>query len=103
MTMTVLGVWASGLPRLLCALTGILVGYGISALFGLFPADFAAKLADSPIFAVPDPRFLSFGFEPSLMVPLRSPVWLRLAGCWCADDLSADERCGLAPSRHEEH
>ena len=68
-TMTALGVWARGLPRLLCALAGILIGYGISALFGLFPADFAAKLAESPIFAVPDPRFLSFGFEPSLMIP----------------------------------
>ena len=68
-TMTVLGVWARGLPRLLCALAGILVGYGISAVFGLFPADFTTKLAESPIFAVPDPRFLSFGFEASLMIP----------------------------------
>ncbi len=68
-TMTVLAVWAKGLPRLLCALTGILVGYGISAVFGLFPADFAAKLSASPLFALPDPRFLSVGFEPSLMVP----------------------------------
>jgi NCS2 family nucleobase:cation symporter-2 len=34
-TMTALGVWARGLPRLLCALAGILIGYGISALFGL--------------------------------------------------------------------
>ena len=68
-TMTALGVWARGLPRLLCALAGILIGYGISAVFGLFPADFAAKFAESPIFAVPDPRFLSFGFEASLMIP----------------------------------
>jgi xanthine permease XanP len=68
-TMTALGVWARGLPRLLCALTGILVGYGISAFFGLFPPDFSAKLSASPLFAIPDPRFLSFGFEPSLMVP----------------------------------
>jgi xanthine permease XanP len=68
-TMTALGVWARGLPRLLCALAGILIGYGISAFFGLFPADFTAKLAESPIFAVPDPRFLSFGFEASLMIP----------------------------------
>jgi xanthine permease XanP len=68
-TMTVLAVWAKGLLRLLCALTGILVGYAISAVLGLFPPDLTAKLSASPVFAVPDPRFLSFGFEPSLMVP----------------------------------
>jgi NCS2 family nucleobase:cation symporter-2 len=68
-TMTVLAVWAKGLPRLLCALAGILGGYGMSALLGLFPADFRENLSASPVFAVPDPRFLSFGFEPSLIVP----------------------------------
>ena len=69
LTMTILAVWAKGLPRLLCALTGILVGYGIATVFGLFPEGFSEKLSASPVFAVPDPRFLSFGFESSLMVP----------------------------------
>ena len=69
LTMTILAVWAKGLPRLLCALTGILVGYGMATVFGLFPAGFSEKLSASPVFAVPDPRFLSFGFEPSLMIP----------------------------------
>lgn len=68
-TMTVLAVWAKGLPRLLCALTGILVGYAMSALLGVFPEDFATQLSQTPFFAVPDPRFLSFAFEPSLMIP----------------------------------
>jgi xanthine permease XanP len=68
-TMTALCVWAKGFPRLLCALLGILVGYVMSALLGVFPRDFAAQLSQSPIFAVPDPRFLSYGFEPSLTVP----------------------------------
>ena len=68
-TMTGLAVWAKGLPRLLCALTGILVGYGMAALFGLFRAEFYENLSGSPIFAVPDPRFLTFGFETSLVVP----------------------------------
>lgn len=68
-TMTGLAVWAKGLPRLLCALTGILVGYAMAALFGLFRADFYENLSGSPIFAVPDPRFLTFGFETSLVVP----------------------------------
>ncbi|HEY5778619.1 MAG TPA: solute carrier family 23 protein [Terrimicrobiaceae bacterium] len=68
-TMTVLAVWAKGLPRLLCALTGILVGYALSALLKVFPEDFATQLSQTSFFAVPDPRFLSFAFEPSLMIP----------------------------------
>ena len=68
-TMTTLAVWAKGLPRLLCALIGILVGYVISAFLGVFPDDFEAQLSASPVFALPDPRFISIGFEPSLMIP----------------------------------
>jgi xanthine permease XanP len=68
-TMTGLAVWASGLPRLFCALIGILVGYAISALLEVFPKEFALELSASPIVALPDPRFLSYGFEPSFMIP----------------------------------
>jgi xanthine permease XanP len=68
-TMTTLAVWAKGLPRLLCALIGILVGYVISAFLGVFPDDFEAQLSASPVFVLPDPRFISIGFEPSLMIP----------------------------------
>ena len=68
-TMTGLCVWAKGLPRLLCALTGILVGYLMSALLGVFPTGFASQLSASPFFALPDPRFLSYGFEPSFIIP----------------------------------
>ncbi len=68
-TMTGLGVWVRGLPRLLCGLIGILVGYVVSALLGVFPKDFASQLSASPVFALPDSRFLSYGFEPSFMIP----------------------------------
>jgi xanthine permease XanP len=68
-TMTALCVWAKGLPRLLCALIGILVGYAISYFLRVFPEGFASKLLESPIFAIPDPRFLTYGFELSLMIP----------------------------------
>jgi xanthine permease XanP len=69
LTMIALAVWANGLPKLLCVLIGILVGYGLAALLQAFPEDFSTELARSPIFALPDPRFLSYGFEPSLMLP----------------------------------
>ena len=69
LTMVALAVWANGLPKLLCVLIGILLGYGVAALLQVFPKDFSTELARSPIFALPDPRFLSYGFEPSLMLP----------------------------------
>jgi xanthine permease XanP len=69
LTMIALAVWAKGLPKLLCVLIGILLGYGVAAFLEVFPQDFSTELARSPIFALPDPRFLSYGFEPSLMLP----------------------------------
>jgi NCS2 family nucleobase:cation symporter-2 len=69
LTMIALAVWAKGLPKLLCVLIGILLGYGVAALLEVFPQDFSTELARSPIFALPDPRFLSYSFEPSLMLP----------------------------------
>jgi NCS2 family nucleobase:cation symporter-2 len=68
-TMIGLSVWGSGLPKLLCVLAGILVGYLLAAALGVFPDDFAARLAASPLVALPDPRFVSWSFEPSLMLP----------------------------------
>src|SRR5215471_10570222 len=68
-TMTSLAIWARGLPKLLCVLIGILVGYAVAALLGLFPKDFALQMSESPFFALPDPGFLSYGFEPSFIFP----------------------------------
>ena len=69
LSMIALAVWAKGLPKLLCVLLGILLGYIVAAVLHVFPEDFSAELSRSPIFALPDPRFLSYGFEPSLMLP----------------------------------
>jgi len=68
-TMIALAVWAKGLPKLLCVLIGILLGYGVAVLLEVFPQNFSTEMARSPIFALPDPRFLSYSFEPSLMLP----------------------------------
>jgi xanthine permease XanP len=68
-TMTSLAIWARGLPKLLCVLIGILVGYAVAALLGIFPKNFVLQLSQSPFFALPNPDFLSYGFEPSFMVP----------------------------------
>lgn len=68
-TMTGLAVWARGLLKLLCVLIGILVGYFVASLLNVFPADFGVRLSASPIFAIPNPSFISYGFEPSVMLP----------------------------------
>jgi xanthine permease XanP len=69
LTMIALAVWAKGLLKLLCVLIGILVGYVVAALLHVFPNDFVIQLSQSPLFALPDPKFLSYSFEPSLMLP----------------------------------
>ena len=68
-TTTGLAIWGKGKLQQLCVLSGILIGYLISTLLHLFPPDVAIQFAESPFFAVPDPRFLSYGFEPTLMLP----------------------------------
>ena len=65
--MTVLAVWAKGLPKLLCSLIGILAGYAATAIFRIFPQSFFTDYAAAPFFAVPDPSFISFAFEPSFV------------------------------------
>src|SRR5215467_12476683 len=68
-TMTSLAIWARGLPKLLCVLIGIVVGYAMAALLSIFPKNFAVQLSESPFFALPDPSFLHYAFEPSFMIP----------------------------------
>lgn len=66
-TMTALAVWAKGLPKLLCSLIGILVGYVATASFHIFSPSFFADFRAAPYFAVPDPNFLSYAFAPSFV------------------------------------
>jgi NCS2 family nucleobase:cation symporter-2 len=68
-TMTGLAIWARGLLKLLCVLTGILAGYLASAALDVFPAEFAVEFARSPLVALPSPSFLAYGFEPSFILP----------------------------------
>jgi xanthine permease XanP len=63
-----LAVWATGLPKLFCSLIGILVGYSVAAVFHVFPPSFFEDYEAASLFAVPDPRFLSYAFAPSFAV-----------------------------------
>jgi NCS2 family nucleobase:cation symporter-2 len=101
-TMTALAVWAKGLLKLLCVLIGILLGYCVAALLQVFPADFGIQLSQSPLFALPNPRFLSYGFEPSLILPFPYGFSLKfgvvgvLTACQQMND-------GILAPRHEKH
>jgi NCS2 family nucleobase:cation symporter-2 len=64
-----LAVWSSGPPKLFCALIGTLVGYVAAAAFHVYPPSFLADFDSTRMFAVPDPRFLSYTFVPSLAAP----------------------------------
>ncbi len=64
-----LAVWAKGLIKLLCVLIGILFGYALCALLDVFPDNFGLELKESAFFALPNPGFLSYGFETSLLLP----------------------------------
>jgi len=67
--MTGLAVWARGLPKLLCSLIGILVGYVAAAAFHVFPPNFLADYHAAHFFAIPKVTFLSYSFHSSFAVP----------------------------------
>ena len=63
--MTGLAIWATGLPRLLCSLIGILVGYAAAAAFHVFSPSFFADFRAAHFF----PRFPTHAFCPSTFAP----------------------------------
>lgn len=62
-----LSVWSSGKARLMCSMIGLVCGFIIAALLGIIPSGDWRILADAPIVALPDPGFISYDFEPSLL------------------------------------
>jgi xanthine permease XanP len=67
--MTGLAVWARGLPKLLCSLIGVLVGYVAAAIFHVFAPNFLADYHAAHFFAIPKLTFLSYSFPRSFTVP----------------------------------
>ena len=90
--MTGLAIWATGAPKLFCALIGTLVGYAAAALLHTFPSSFFADYAAAPVFAIPDPSFLSYTFAPSFAGPFAiAGLASGLQSDRRIDDVSADE------------
>lgn len=60
-------VWGKGVWKLVCSLLGMLTGIAAAFAFGLFDAGTRAALSAAPWFAIPDPTYISFHWDPGLM------------------------------------
>ncbi len=60
-------VWSKGLMRLMCSAIAIGLGSLIAFLVGLIPSHSLATVVDAPAWSLPDPRFVSYRFEPALI------------------------------------
>jgi len=67
--MIALNVWGGGQLRLFCTLVGVLLGYALATVFGLFGAQDLAGFRAAPIVSVPVPLTSGLAFDPSLLVP----------------------------------
>jgi xanthine permease XanP len=67
--MVALNVWTRGAARMICALIGIVAGYGLAAALGLLTLkDFAVE-ATLPLFALPNLDHLRWSFDLALVLP----------------------------------
>ncbi|HWP90590.1 MAG TPA: solute carrier family 23 protein [Thermodesulfobacteriota bacterium] len=62
-----LSVWFRGLMRLMCSMLGIVVGFLVAIPLGLVEAKSLELFSSVKLFALPDPWFISYHFEPSLI------------------------------------
>src|SRR5215472_12875417 len=66
-TMCGLSVWGRGVARLICSLLGVVIGMLVSVAVGLVPADSMRSFLDAPIIAIPQPHYLAYDFQFSLI------------------------------------
>jgi xanthine permease XanP len=64
-----LNVWGKGQARLVCAMVGIVVGYGAAIGTGLLPMEAFRDLRDLPLLALPDLRHGGWSFSPTMILP----------------------------------
>lgn len=60
-------VWLKGIMRLLCSLFGIAAGFIVAISLGIIPQSAVDLLKNSSIFSLPDPSYISYSFEFSLV------------------------------------
>ncbi len=67
--MIVFNVWARGVARMLCALIGLVIGYGAAAAAGLLSADDLHTIAVGDWIGWPSFGHISWSFDGSLVAP----------------------------------
>jgi xanthine permease XanP len=60
-------VWLKGIMRLLCSLFGIAAGFVIGVFLGIIPPTAVDLFKGSSLFSLPDPSYISYSFELSLV------------------------------------
>jgi NCS2 family nucleobase:cation symporter-2 len=60
-------VWGKGLWKLVCSLLGMLTGVCAAFALGIFDSSALQVLSAAPWFAVPNPNYISFHWDPGLM------------------------------------
>src|SRR5690606_35716155 len=60
-------VWGRGIVRLLSTLLGLVLGVIIAVLTGVIGGPTVETIASAAWVALPDPSFVSYGFEPALI------------------------------------
>jgi NCS2 family nucleobase:cation symporter-2 len=64
-----LNVWGKGQARLLCAMIGIMTGYGAAMVTGLLPTGAFHDLRELPLIAVPNLNHGWWSFSPAMILP----------------------------------
>jgi NCS2 family nucleobase:cation symporter-2 len=67
--MIALNVWTRGTARMVCALIGVVVGYGLAAVFGVLSTNDLAVEGGAPIFGLPHLNHLNWSFDLALVLP----------------------------------
>ncbi len=60
-------IWFKGILRLLCSLFGIAAGFIVAVFLGIIPPNSIELFNTSPVFSLPDPGYISYSFNASLI------------------------------------
>jgi xanthine permease XanP len=89
-TMTVLNIWSKGYGKMFCVLIGMLVGYAVSAVLGIF--DLARIIPEEGLSVVRMPRFLHVGWSFDLVLVAPFAVASLAATLRAMGDVSNAQR-----------
>jgi xanthine permease XanP len=88
--MVALNVWGKGQARLLCAMIGILAGYGAAIAAGLLPMAAFHDLVELPLLAIPNFIHGGWSFSSAMMLPFTvAAIAITLKGI---GDITACQR-----------